>query len=51
MNETKDFVTIAMDFFPAKDNNSKDTFRTLQSYPKSGIDKIARIKTLEIHEN
>lgn len=49
INETKDFVTIAMDFFPAQQDNAKDTFRTFQSYPKSGIDKMVRLKTLEIH--
>jgi len=46
VDETKTHVTIAMDFFPAQHNNEKDTFRTLQSYPKSGIEKIVRLKTL-----
>jgi hypothetical protein len=49
VHETLTFVTVAMDFFPASEQNSRDTFRTLQSYPKSGIDKIVRLKTLEIH--
>jgi len=49
IDETKDHVTIAMDFFPAQENNQKDNFRTLQSYPKSGIDKMTKLKTLEIH--
>jgi hypothetical protein len=48
--ETKTYLTIAMDFFPAQKDNEKDTFRTLQSYPKSGIDKIIKLKTLEIYE-
>ena len=51
VDETKTHVTIAMDFFPAQPQNEKDTFRTLQSYPKSGIQKIERLKTLEIHLN
>ena len=49
VDETKEHVTVAMDFFPAQPNNHEDTFRTLQSYPKSGIEKMVRIKTLEIH--
>lgn len=49
IDESKTHVTIAMDFFPAQTNNNKDTFRTLQSYPKSGIKKINRLKTLEIY--
>ena len=51
VDETKDHVTIAMDFFPAQENNGEDCFRTLQSYPKSGIEKIVKLKTLEIYEN
>jgi hypothetical protein len=49
IHETKEDVTLAMDFFPAQTNDAKDTFRTLQSYPKSGIEKIVTLKTLEIH--
>jgi len=48
VNETKDFITIAMDFFPASGQIPKDNFRTLQSYPKSGIEKMTRIKTLKL---
>jgi hypothetical protein len=51
VHETKDFVTIAMDFFPKQENNTKDTFRTFQSYPKSGIEKITVLKTLEIYDS
>ena len=40
VHETEDFITIATDFFPAQANNEKDSFRTLQSYPKSGIEKV-----------
>ena len=50
VDETKDHVTIAMDFFPTQQQNEKDTFRTLQSYPKSGIDKMVKLKTLEIYD-
>lgn len=50
VDETKTHVTVAMDFFPKQEGNSRDAFRTLQSYPKSGIDKMQRIKTLEIWE-
>lgn len=49
IDETEKHVTIAMDFFPASNQNEKDTFRTLQSYPKSGIEKINRIKSLEVY--
>lgn len=49
VDETDKHVTIAMDFFPASDQNARDTFRTLQSYPKSGINKMVRLKTLEIY--
>lgn len=51
VDETDTHVTIAMDFFPAQTQNEKDTFRTLQSYPKSGIEKINRLKRLEIHSS
>lgn len=51
IQETKDYVTIAMDFFPAQRDNHKDSFRTLQSYPKSGIKKINKLKTLEVYKN
>ena len=51
VNETKTYVTIAMDFFPAQKNNEKDTFRTFQSYPKSGIERITKLKTLKVYEN
>lgn len=50
VDETDKHVTIAMDFFPAQQDNERDTFRTLQSYPKSGIDKMVRLKTLEIYQ-
>lgn len=50
INEDKEHVTIATDFFPASNQNAQDSFRTLQSYPKSGISKIDRLKTLEIYE-
>ena len=50
VHETKDFVTIAMDFFPRQEDNEKDTFRTLQSYPKSGIEKMTVLKTLEVYD-
>lgn len=49
VNETDKFVTIAMDFFPRQNDNDKDTFRTFQSYPKSGIEKMEVIKELEIY--
>ncbi len=48
--ENDDYVTIAMDFFPASKDNHQDNFRTLQSYPKSGIEKTTILKTLEIYE-
>ena len=51
INNTKEYVTIAMDFFPAQQDNHKDTFRTFQSYPKSGIDKITTLKVLQIYED
>lgn len=51
VDETKTHVTVAMDFFPAQTNNEKDTFRTLQSYPKSGIEKMTVLKTLEVHDS
>lgn len=50
VNETKEFVTIAMDFFPKQKDNERDTFRTLQSYPKSGIEKMTVLKILEIYD-
>lgn len=50
VDDTKTHVTIAMDFFPAQVNNERDNFRTLQSYPKSGIEKINVLKTIEILE-
>ncbi len=50
VHETPTFVTIAMDFFPAAEQNSQDSFRTLQSYPKSGIETIVRVKTLKIRQ-
>ena len=49
IDETKDHVTIAMYFFPAQQDNETDSFRSLQSYPKSGIEKINRLKTLEVY--
>jgi hypothetical protein len=49
IDETKTHITIAMDFFPACEQNERDTFRTLQSYPKSGIERIDKLKTLEVH--
>lgn len=42
VNEDKEQITVAMDFFPAQTNNSKNCYRTLQSYPKSGIYQIIR---------
>jgi hypothetical protein len=51
IDETKTHVTIAMDFFPRQKDNHKDSFRTLQSYPKSGIEKMIILKTLEIYED
>ena len=50
VNETKRDVTIAMDFFPAQTNNENDTFRTLQSYPKSGIERMTKVKVLEVYK-
>ena len=50
INKTKTHVNIAMDFFPAQRDNEKDTFRTVQSYPLSGIEKITTLKTLEIYD-
>ena len=49
VHETEDFITIATDFFPAQANNEKDSFRTLQSYPKSGIEKVVVLKTLKVY--
>ena len=51
VNETDKDITLAMDFFPAQQNSGKDYFRTLQSYPKSGIEKMSVIKTLEVYED
>ena len=50
VHETKEFITVATDFFPAQTNNDKDSFRTLQSYPKSGIKKIVVLMTLKVYE-
>ncbi len=48
--ENKDFVTIAMDLFPKSNQNSQDSFRSLHSYPKSGIEKITTLKVLKVYE-
>lgn len=37
VKETKEFITIAMDYF-----DEDDQFRTVQTYPKSGIYKIEK---------
>lgn len=50
VDESKEHVTIAMDFFPAEKGLGQDSFRGLSSYPKSGIDKMTIVKTLEIHD-
>lgn len=47
VNETDEFITVACDFFPAQSNNHKNTYRGLQTYPKSGI---IRVETHEIEE-
>ncbi len=51
IDETKTHITLAMDFFPAQTIIQKDNFRTLQSYPKSGIEKMTRIKELKYNPN
>lgn len=51
VDESKTHVTIAMDFFPQSKDNVRDTFRTLSSYPKSGIEKMTVLKTLEVYES
>lgn len=50
VQETKTHVTIGMDYFPSDNRNDGDSFRTLQSYPKSGIEKMVRVKTLKVLE-
>ncbi len=40
VKETKDYITVAMDYFP-----EEDTFRTIQTYPKSGIKKVHKFLT------
>jgi len=50
IDETDRHVTIAMDYFPTQKDNYKDSFRTLQSYPKSGIEKITVLKVLEVYK-
>ena len=42
VNETKKYITIATDFFPKQEDNNKDSYRCLNSIPKSGIKKILK---------
>ena len=51
IDKTKDHVTIAMDFFPKSEQNEKDSFRCLSSYPMSGIEKMTVLKILEVYED
>lgn len=44
VNETKEFITLATDFFPSQKDNEENTYRCLNSIPKGCIYRIRRIK-------
>ena len=46
LNETKEHITLAMDYFHGTDIQN-ETFRIVSTYPKSGIQKIIR-QTIEV---
>lgn len=44
IKEDKQSITVGMDFFYRSGKDDLDEFRTAQTYPKSGISKIKRVK-------